>query len=159
VSGPKKQRSALWLSLIIVIILLLAIAASCAAWFHRRRAPLDHLTRSWRSIDRALARRGLTRPVSSTPSGHIDFLAEYRISEQAGATLQDMATVASILQDVTYGAAELVPDDVIRASRASRRARRAILAGALSPSVHGFKAVGQTQRPILADDAKGEVTR
>jgi transglutaminase-like putative cysteine protease len=157
VSAPKTQRSALWgLGL---VVLLIAIVAALAAWFHRRRAPLDHLTRSWQAIDRALTRRGLTRPVSSTPMGHIGVLAEHRISEQARATLEDMATVASILQDVTYGAAELVPEDVIRASRASQHARKAILAGALSPSEDSFKVFGQTHPPALAADAKAEVTR
>jgi hypothetical protein len=91
--------------------------------------------------------------------GHIGVLAEHRISEQARATLEDMATVASILQDVTYGAAELVPEDVIRASRASQHARKAILAGALSPSEDSFKVFGQTHPPALAADAKAEVTR
>ncbi len=106
----------------------------------RRRSPLEDVVRSWRAIDRALTRRGLARPMSSTPTGHVGALSERRTDEQASATLQDMTTVAAILREVTYGSAELSPEDVARAAQASRRARRAILDGALSsPVAPGFE--------------------
>ena len=57
--------------------------------------------------------------MSTTPTGHVRALSEHRTGEQASATLQDMTTVAAILQDVTYGSTELWPEDVVRATRRS----------------------------------------
>ena len=115
-----------------------AVAIGLAAvglWLFRRRTGLDRVVRSWRAIDRALARRGLARPASSTPVGHVRALSAHRVSPESVAALGDMTLVATVLQDVTYGFAELTPDDVARAARASRRARRAILSGDLSGGV------------------------
>ena len=120
----------------IVAVAVTAMALAAAAlWLSRRRTGMDRVVSSWKTIDRALARRGLARPSSSTPVGHIRGLAAGRSGDEAVATLGDMATVATILQDVTYGFVELTPEDVGRATRASRRARRAVLSGALASPV------------------------
>jgi transglutaminase-like putative cysteine protease len=152
VSGAPIKSGALWG--IGVAILAAVLVAISAVWFSRRRTLLDRLTRSWRSIDRALARRGLTRPVSSTPIAHIHLLSEHRVGEQADATLEDMTIVATVLQDVTYGSVDLSSESVARASRASRRARRAILAGALSGSEPRFKVLGTSHPSDLTSGSK-----
>ncbi len=125
-----------------VAMAVVALGLTAAGlWLFRRRTGLDRVVDSWGAIDRALARRGLARPVSSTPAGHVRALSGHRLSDQSAATLGDMSIVATILQDVTYGSAELTPEDVSRAVRASRRARRAILSGALSGGLRPGPAV------------------
>jgi transglutaminase-like putative cysteine protease len=120
---------------IVALIVAALVGGTGVLLFFCRRTRLDQVVRSWQAIDRALARRGWPRPASSTPSGHTHHLSQYQIGEQAIATIEDMTTVATILQDVTYGSVELTPEHADRAARASRRARRAILAGALSSPV------------------------
>jgi hypothetical protein len=134
-------------------------------WLSRRRTRLDQVVRSWQAIDRALARRGWARPASSTPSGYTGHLSQYQTGEQASATIEDMNTVATILRDVTYGLVELTPEDVDRAARASRRARRAILAGTLSdPATPRLKTSGRSSRGarrdlLVADSGRIRQTR
>jgi transglutaminase-like putative cysteine protease len=133
VTGRHRAGSGGWIAAAVAVV---AIGlAAVGLWLFRRRTGLDRVVGSWGAIDRALARRGLARPASSTPVGHVRALAAHRVSREAVATLGDMTLVATVLQDVTYGFAELTPDDVSRVARASRRARRAILSGALSGGV------------------------
>jgi transglutaminase-like putative cysteine protease len=123
------SRVGWWIALLIVIGIA---AVAAAAWRRHRRAPIGKVLGSWEAIDRALARRGLARPPWRTPMGHVRSLEGLQRSDQAIAALEDMATVATVLEDATFGSGELVPDDVDRAARASRRARQAVRAGALS---------------------------
>ena len=136
----------------ITFLLLAAIAAVVLVlWRRRRRAPIDRVVAGWQAIDRALERRSMARPRWCTPMGHVRSLSDRQQDEQASSALGDMATVATALQDVTYGSVELPPDAVERAVRASRRARRAILAGALSGSREpGFGSPEAGQRSDVA---------
>jgi hypothetical protein len=145
-AGRHAPRPAGW---IVALILLAAVVlATLAGWRFRRRSGMDRVVGSWKAIDRALARRGLARPESSTPSGHVRALCARHVGDEATATLADMDIVATILQDVTYGCHELGPEDVTRAVRASRRARRAILSGSLAGWLPpGFVVVGAPGRP------------
>ena len=149
-AGHHAARPVGW---IVAIVLLVAALAALARWLSRRRSGLDRVVGSWKAIDRALARRGLARPASATPAGHVRALSVGRVSDEAVATLADMDVVATILQDVTYGFTELGPDDVARAARASRRARRAILSGSLAGSTRpGFVVSGEPDRPVRSAD-------
>ena len=98
----------------------------------RRRSPVQQVVESWRSIDRALARRRLARPRWRTPTGHVRDLAAVHRDEQARATIEDLRSVAQILEQATYGTAVVTPTQADRAMEAARRARRSILAGSLS---------------------------
>lgn len=132
-TGAGRAGSSRSLTLGIGVVGIVVIAGvSVMLWLRRRRAPLDQVVRSWHSIDKALARRGLARPVAFTPSRYVRALSEHQTGEQAAGALGDMETVATMLRDVTYGSVELAPADAARAVRAGRRARRAILSGALS---------------------------
>lgn len=78
---------------------------------------------------------------------HVCALSERAQGDQARATLDDLTVVASLLERVTYGSGDLSSDDLARAHRAGRRARKAILAGALVPAVDPVPAVGPERRP------------
>ncbi len=119
---------------VVLAVLAVVAAAGLVAWRRRRRDPVDRVVLAWRSIDRALARRGTARPRWRTPVGHVGALAGRHGDERARAALEDMAVVATTLQDVTYGSLHLSADDAGRAVQAGRRARRAVLAGALRGS-------------------------
>jgi transglutaminase-like putative cysteine protease len=150
VSARPSSGGAPW---VIGVVVAALTAGVIALWFLRRRTPMDRLVRSWRAIDRTLARRGLARPPSSTPMGHVRALSGHRAGEQATATLGDMTIVATIIESVNYGFAELSPEDVTRAAGASRRARRAILSGALSyPTEPGFEVFGAPGRSGVTTD-------
>jgi transglutaminase-like putative cysteine protease len=145
VTGRHPAGAGGWIAAAVAVV---AIGlAAIGLWLFRRRTGLDRVVWSWGAIDRALARRGLARPASSTPTGHVRALSAHRVSREAVATLGEMTVVATILQDVTYGFAELTPEDVARAARASRRARRAILSGALSGGVRPGLAVDSARAP------------
>ncbi len=119
----------LWIALLLALVLA---ALLFVALRRLRRAPIDRLVDTWASIDRALARRGLARPAWRTPIGHVKAISTFTRSEQGQAALADLAAIATLLQNVTYGSAELAPADVEWAIRAGRRARRAISAGVLT---------------------------
>jgi transglutaminase-like putative cysteine protease len=126
-----------------LVILGSAVAAGAilVALRLRRRTRLDRLVHSWQAIDRALARRGMPRPASSTPTGCLRGLsagldATGAPGRDGVAVMRDMATVATLLEQVTFGTAELTEEDADRAARASRRARRAVLSGALTTAGH-----------------------
>ncbi len=126
--------------IVAAIVLLVAVGAVVAMMVRRRRvrgSPADRVMAAWTSIDRALARRGMARPASSTPMGHIRMLAALPQTDQGRSALEDMATVAVDLQNAAYGSLVLGSDEVERAERASHRARRAILDEALSGPVEG----------------------
>ena len=134
------SRVGWWIALLLVIGIA---AVAAAAWRRHRRAPIGKVLGSWDAIDRALARRGLARPPWRTPMGHVRSLEGLQGSDQAIAALADMATVATVLEDATFGSGELLPDDVDRAARASRRARQAMRAGALCGATEsGFTVYG-----------------
>jgi transglutaminase-like putative cysteine protease len=131
------SRVGWWIALLVLVGMA---AVAVITLRRRRRAPIGKVLGSWQAIDRALVRRGLARPPSRTPMGHIRFLEGRRRSEQALAALEDMATVATVLEDATFGSGELSPEDVDRAQRASRRARQAVRAGVLSGATEsGFE--------------------
>jgi transglutaminase-like putative cysteine protease len=119
-----------WIALLALVAI--AGAAAAIALRRRKRAPIAKVVASWEAIDRTLARRGMPRPPSRSPIGHIRFLSGFQRNDQAIAALEDMATVATILEDATYGTGELLPEDVDRVARASRRVCRAVRVGALS---------------------------
>jgi transglutaminase-like putative cysteine protease len=119
-----------WIALLLV--LAIAGAAAAVALRRRHRALIAKVVASWEAIDQALARHGMPRPSSRTPMGHIRFLSEFQRNDQAIAAVDDMVTVAAVLEDATYGSGELLPDDVDRVVRASRRVRHAVRVGALS---------------------------
>ncbi len=110
------------------------VAAALVVWRRSRRTPMTRVVGSWKAIDRALERGGLTRPPSRSPMSHIRFLSALPQSDQSSAALTDMVTVATTLEDVTFASGELVPGDVDRVRRASRRARQAIRVGAFTAS-------------------------
>jgi transglutaminase-like putative cysteine protease len=118
-----------WWWLLAVFVLL--AAGGTMVRQRRRRSALERVCASWGAIDRALSRRRVGRPRSRTPTAHVRALSSLHAGEQAGAALQDMRTVANILESATYGSCELTPEEVGRATRAGRRARRAILRGDL----------------------------
>lgn len=131
-SGAPDGRAAV--AVAVTLFLLLAVAA--VVGFRRRRrsrqAPVDRLVALWGSIDRALARRGSARPVWRTPMAHVRVLSTLQGDDPARATVEDLAVVASVLEDVAYGSARLTAEQTGRAVRAGARARRAILAGVLA---------------------------
>ena len=150
-AGRRTPRPVGWI--VAIVLLLAVVVAALARWLSRRRSGLDRVVGSWRTIDRALVRRGLARPGSSTPAGHVRALSARRVSDEGVATLADMDVVATILQDVTYGFTEIGPEDVARAARAGRRARRAILSGSLAGSTRpGFVVHGEADRPVRSAD-------
>jgi len=120
----------------VAALIVVAMAAGGLAlwWWRRRRTQIDQVAAGWRSIDRALARRDLARPPWRTPMGQIRAVAPGTPDGQARSTLADMTTVALVLQDAAFGAAELPDGRVRSALRAGHRARRAILSGTLSPA-------------------------
>jgi transglutaminase-like putative cysteine protease len=119
----------LWIALLIVS----ALSAVLIFLLRRsRRTPIDRLVVAWTSVDRALARRGLARPEWRTPIGHVTALSKLLQTEQGQAALADLTAVANLLQNVAYGPYELLPADVQWAVGAARRARKAILAGAVA---------------------------
>ncbi len=137
VPGPVVTRSTgIGIPGIVGAVVVVMAAAMVAVMMVRRRrlrgSPTDRVMAAWTSIDRALARRDMPRPVSCTPTGHVRALAARPQTEQGRAALEDMATVADDLQDVAYSSLAPAPDVVERAERAAHRARRAILDGALS---------------------------
>jgi hypothetical protein len=133
--------------LAIVLLVLAAIAAAVLARRRRSRmTPIDRLVATWGSIDRALTRRGVARPMWRTPMAHVCELASQPGGDQALAALEDMAVVASMLEQVTYGSVDLTSEEVERAARAGGRARKAILAGMLQPVVPTDPVVGSDQR-------------
>lgn len=113
-------------------VFVLLAAAGVLMWRHRRRTPLERVSASWGAIDRALSRRRAERPRARTPTAHVRALSALDAGEQADAALQNMQTVAGMLEGATYGLLELTPEEVGRATRAGRRARRVILRGGLT---------------------------
>jgi hypothetical protein len=64
--------------------------------------------------------------------------------------------VATILQNATYGSVELGPEEADRAIRAGRRARRAILNGALAtPPLSGVANLTAMPPSRVTSDARG----
>src|SRR5665213_186029 len=122
-------------ALVVLAIVLIVPAVIVAAVLARRRrsmsTPIDRLIAAWESIDRALVRRGVARPVWCTPTAHIRALSSRRGDERTRAAIADMTVVASALEDVTYGSVHLAAEDAEVAVKAGERARKAILAGAL----------------------------
>ncbi len=119
----------------IVLLLLTTIVTSILVLRRRtRRRPIDRVIAAWTDIDRALAKRGFARPVWRTPIGHVHALSGSRLSEQARAALEDMVGVATLLQNMAYGSSDTSSAEVEQAIETGRRARRAVLAGALSGS-------------------------
>jgi transglutaminase-like putative cysteine protease len=134
----------------VLAVVLLVLAAVVAAVVARRRrsrmTPVDRLVATWGSIDRALVRRGVARPVWRTPMAHVHELSSRPGGDQAHAAIEDMAAVASLLEQVTYGSVDLSSEGVEHAVRAGGRARKAILAGTLSPAVQPDPVVRSDQR-------------
>jgi len=127
-----------WLYGELAAALLVVAALSVAVRTRRRRSrmtPIDRLVATWGSIDRALARRGVARPVWRTPMAHVHELSCRPVGDQAHAAIEDMEVVASLLEQATYGSVDLSSDEVVRAAWAGERARKAILAGTLPPAV------------------------
>jgi transglutaminase-like putative cysteine protease len=138
-----------WMYGVLAIVLLVLAAIAAAVLARRRRSrmtPIDRLVATWRSIDRALTRRGVARPVWRTPMAHVRELSSQPGGDQAHAALEDMAVVASMLEQVTYGSVDLSSEEVERAVRAGGRARKAILAGILPPAVPPDPVVRSDQR-------------
>ena len=126
-----------WMFGALAVVLLVLTAGAAAVVARRRRSrmtPVDRMVATWGSIDRALARRGMARPAWRTPMAHVHELSTRPGGEQADAVIEDMAVVASLLEQVTYGSVDLSAEEVERAARAGGRARKAILAGTLSPA-------------------------
>ncbi len=148
-SGAPAGRAPLAVAVALALLLLLAAAAVVGSMRRRRRrlAPVDRLVAVWGSLDRALARRGPARPVWRTPMAHVRFLSTLPGDDPARATVEDLAVVASLLEDVTYGSARLTAEQTGRAVRAGARARRAILAGAL-PRGGPADAAAPEPRPV-----------
>jgi transglutaminase-like putative cysteine protease len=143
--APARTGLGLWW---IALLLVLVVGAAVLILVRRaRRLPIDRVIGAWTSIDRALARRSAPRPVWRTPIGHVRILSGVPRSDQGQAALEDMAAVATVLQDVTYGSSPLTRDSADRAVRAGRRARRAIRAGAL------YGSVGDGPGPVRRPDA------
>ena len=98
----------------------------------RHRSPVQQVVESWRSVDRALTRQGLARPPWRTPMGHVRDLAAAHPDEQARTTIEDLRSLAEILEQASYGSAAVAPGQADRAAEAGRRAHRSILAGTVS---------------------------
>ncbi|MGH9079678.1 MAG: transglutaminaseTgpA domain-containing protein [Acidimicrobiales bacterium] len=131
------------------------VATGAVLWRRRPRTPSDRVIDAWRRIDRALRRRGAGRPEWRTPAGHIRALSRHQGNDQAVAALADMSAVSSILQDATFGSVELGPEEADRAERASRRARRVILAGALAvPPPGDVEILSDTGLPPASTEAR-----
>jgi transglutaminase-like putative cysteine protease len=138
-----------WMYGVLAIVLLVLAAIMAGVVARRRRSrmtPIDRLVATWRSIDRALTRRGVARPVWRTPMAHVRELSSQPGGDQAHAALEDMAVVATLLEQVTYGSVDLSSEEVERAVRAGGRARKAILAGILPPAVPPDPVVRSDQR-------------
>jgi transglutaminase-like putative cysteine protease len=134
-------------SAILLLLVVAAVATAVSARRRRRRmTPVDRLVAVWGSIDRALARRGVDRPVWRTPMAHVHELSSRPAGDQARAAIDDMEVVASSLEQVTYGSVDLSPEDVERAVRAGARARKAVLAGTLRPAGRTDPVVRPVQR-------------
>ena len=134
------------------IVLALGVAMAVALYLvlrRVRRTPIDRLVRAWESIDRALARRGAARPQWRTPVRQVTVLSSLPQTDQGQAALVDLAAIATLLQNVTYGSSELAPDDVEWAVRTARRARRAISSGELRLPVEGVPE--SSRRPVRID--------
>ncbi len=133
--------------------MVVAITGTVALILRRRRKrpPDVRVAVAWRSISRALSRRRLARPDWRTPMGHVRDLAADHHDEQGRATVEDMASVARLLDQVAYGTAAVTPEQAERAERAGRRARRAVLAGSLSAGAP--TGAGTTERPGIASPA------
>ena len=129
-SSPDRVAVVGWISLLVLAVLVGATAGVLRRHRRVRRPPIDRVVAAWTSIDRALARRGLARPVWRTPNAHVRSLSGSLRTDQAQAALPDMATVATLLEDMTYGSSEPASVEVERAEQAARRARRAVLSGA-----------------------------
>jgi transglutaminase-like putative cysteine protease len=146
-AAPAENHGWAYGALAIVILALAATANVVSAHRRRRRlTPIDHLVGTWGSIDRALTRRGVARPTWRTPMAHVRALSSQPGGDQGRATLEDMAVVASLLEQATYGSVELSSEEVARAAQAGGRARKAILAGTLPPEVHPDPAERSDQR-------------
>ncbi len=114
------------------VVALASGAVALVLWRRRRRTPVDLVVGTWRSIDRALTRRHLARPPWRTPTGQVRYLATEPGNEQARATVEDLWSVATVIEQATYGTAPVTAEQADRAVQAGRRGRRAVLAGALS---------------------------
>jgi transglutaminase-like putative cysteine protease len=139
-----------WLYGVLATLLLVVAAISAAVVTRRRRnrmTPIDRLVATWGLIDRALARRGVARPVWRTPMAHVYELSSRPGGTRAHAAIEDMELAASLLEQVTYGSVDLSPDEVELAARAGGRSRKAILAGTLSPTGQPDPVVKFDQRP------------
>jgi hypothetical protein len=84
---------------------------------------------------------------------HVRVLSSQPGGDQAHATIEDMAVVASFLEHATYGSVALSSEEVERAARAGRRARRAIFAGTLPPAEHPNPVVSSDKRSIEFTDS------
>jgi len=133
VPTPVASTTDLSIGILGIVLLLLATIVTSILILRRRtrRMPIDRVIAAWTDIDRALAKRGFARPVWRTPIGHIHALSGLRLSEQSRAALVDLERIATLLQNVTYGSSDVSSADFEQAVEAGRRARRAILAGAL----------------------------
>ena len=139
-----------------VVGVMVAVAAVALIRRRRqRRSPADRVIDTWRSVDRALARRRLARPRWRTPVGHVRNLPADRRDEQAVAVLEDMGSVAVAFERIVYGASEITPEQAEYVVRAGRRARRAVLAGALAAT----PATGAGAVAPSADDVRIRSTR
>ena len=144
-AAPVAQHWPRYGALAVVIGLLAAVVAVVVTRRRRRRTtPTDRLVATWETIDRALARRGAARPPWRTPMAHVRALSDPPGGDQAQATLRDMALVASLLEQVTYGSVRPPAEEFERAARAGRRARKAILSGALPPAEHAARSDAPT---------------
>jgi transglutaminase-like putative cysteine protease len=144
-----------WIALLVLVAIAGAVAA--IALRRRKRAPMAKVVASWEAIDRALARRGMPRPSWRSPMGHIRFLSGFQRNDQAIAAVEDMVTVATVLEDATYGSGELLPEDVDRVARASRRVRRVVRVGALSDGpAPGFEVFEARQLSKVNRDQRDE---
>jgi transglutaminase-like putative cysteine protease len=139
---------------IVLLFLATIVATGIVTRRRTRRTQIDRVVAAWTTIDHALARRGFTRPIWRTPMGHVHVLLGSALSEQARATLGDMATVAALLQNVTYGSSDASAAEVVHAEQASRRARRAILAGMLRGSADHD--LGSVRLPYVSTDSQSD---
>ncbi len=136
-----------------VVLALVGVAVVVASVFvlrrRRRRSPVHQVVGSWRSLDRALTRRGLARPRWRTPMGHVRDLATSHPGERARATIEDLRSVAEVLERASYGTATVAPAQADRVMEAGRRARRLILEGALSEG-SGAHSTDEEDGPVRA---------
>jgi len=144
-------------ALALAVLAVLAVLAAVVLARRRRRrhtsTHADRLMATWNSLDRALVRRGMGRPLWRTPMAHIRVLSSRQAGEQARATIEDMTVVGSALEGSTYGSVHVTAQDAQLAVLAGGRARRAILGGALSPDEPGDPASDERGAPsgVFAD--------